>query len=126
MCSFLCTQALLDTGAFSAAACTDHLGRSPVHCAAVCNKVEAIKLLAKAGFSASAKDNSSKTPLHAACAAGAVQAAAALLELGASSAGQDAEGRQPLHHACLSKAPGELLSVKGLLPDKDSVNAADK
>ena len=89
-------------------------GRTALHVAAASGRVEAIRVLTRAGCSLDVRDSSNGTPLHTCVAHSSCAAVAALAAVGADLNKASAEGDTPLHLGS-SAARSRLDAVKALL-----------
>lgn len=101
----------------------DAAGWTPLHAAAAHNRVESIRLLAKARANFSVLDKQGRTVLHAAATGPNMLAAAELLAYGFSPDFPDSAGWTPLHVAVACRQPG---MIKLLLDNHANVNAKTK
>lgn len=91
-------RALLEGQAVDATV-RDGFGRSPLHWAAMTNRVEFMQLLLRNGAEVDAVDRASRTPLMSCAAFGASGAARLLLQSGADKDSKCVRGLTPLHAA---------------------------
>jgi ankyrin repeat protein len=90
----------------------DHLGRTPLHYAAMDNDVEHVAQLLADGADVVASDLDGLTPLHMACQHGAVDAARSLLDGGATVDSLNVYGNSPLFVAVFnSGGRGDLIML---------------
>ncbi|CAN0104547.1 unnamed protein product [Scytosiphon promiscuus] len=88
------------------------LGCTPLHWAAIANRVDFVQLLLDHGARVDSRDHAGRTPLFSCCAFGAVDAAVLLLERNADGNAEDSRGLTPLHAAA---AGGHLQVAEELL-----------
>jgi ankyrin repeat protein len=97
-------------------------GRTPLHAAAVANRVDVGELLLRAGARADPLDANADTPLHLCSHAGHTPFALLLLRHGANVLLGDTRGRTPLH---LAAATGEAAIVRVLIAAGAEVRRCD-
>jgi len=102
-------KALKDTG--TDASVKDHVGMTPMHCAAFKGHVGAIKALKDAGADASVKDHVGITPMHCAAVKGYVEAIKALKDAGAGASVRTSFRKTPMDFAT---ANGHVEAIKAL------------
>jgi len=90
----------------------DHLGRQPLHYAALIDDLDAARLLIEAGADPNARDKANFTPLHFAAQQNSARVAELLLARGAEIDPQDAYGDTPLWRAVFnSRGAGTMIQL---------------
>jgi ankyrin repeat protein len=98
-------------------------GRTALHWAAKCGRVEVVHVLLEHGASVGAEDKDGETPFHLAAMSGSVDTVRVLLEHDANVAARDNEGRIPFH---IAAEYGRFDVVRMLLEHGTNVDAEDK
>lgn len=108
---------------------TDREGRTPLHYAALEDRVESVRELLANGSDPNEQDRGGLSPLHLAAQQGAVGAAEVLVHAGANVNSADRFGNTPLHKAAFQFQGGDPILIRMLLgagADADALNNAGR